>query len=227
MKQTNNKVPVTKTFVINLFGESGTGKTTVLCQLIEMLRCRAKYNLEVAERFQSHDRRAMMWCLSGMQFSGAVSVCTLGDTLKIIQDNVNFFERFFNVPQNKAPWYAWCDAIRGNTPVLKQKEIASTQKSGQILGILVTAARKPLHHYKALKLPSNSIILDVPIRVDAWHNVNDQLGNCDWMSSIFTPPEVLLSIVNYILHNGKLKQYSSNNGTRVSFKSIRSNISRD
>ena len=161
-----------------------------------------------------------MWCSSGMQFSGAVCVCTLGDTPKIIQENFDFFKRFFDVSQGKTPWYAWCDAVRDNKPSLKRKEIESTQKSGQVLGVLVTASRKPLRNYKALKLPQNIIPLDVPIRIDAWHNPNNQRCNSDWMSSIFTPPEVLLSIINYIFHTGNLKQYSSNNGMEVSFKSI-------
>ena len=221
-------VSASKRFIINFFGESGSGKTTVLCRLIEMLRLRAKYNLEVADGFLTRDRKAMLWYRSGRKYSGAVCVCTSGDTAEIIRENISFFQRHFDVVNGNTPWHAWCDAIRDGDPPLSQEEVKSTQMHQLPIGILVTASRKPLRYYRTLPSLSDYNCLDVPILVNAWHGLNgSNNASCDWMNSLLVPAEVLLVHVNYILHNGCFKSYASAKGYRVSMKAMRSSISRD
>lgn len=226
--KTNQAVQCSKKFIISLFGESGVGKTTVLLKLIEKLRQRARYNLEVADGFQSRDRRTIMWYRTGKKYSGAVCVCTSGDTREIIQSNIDFFTRHFDVANGKAPWNAWCNAIRDGKPVLSSDELKTTRMFDAPIGLLVTAARKPLRDYGSkLRLPSGVNLIDVPVRIDVWHGLKNPPNICDWMSAVFVPPEVLLFKINYLLRNDSFKEYSPDKNKRVSVKAMRSNISRD
>lgn len=228
MKKGNSIVQRSNIFIISFFGKSGAGKTTALCRLIEMLRQRARYNLEVADGFQAHDRRTIMWYRTGKKYSGAVCVCTSGDTCEIIQRNIDFFTRHFDVTKGKTPWSAWCDAVRDGKPDLSSDELKSIKKFDVPIGVLVTASRKPLRDYGSkLKLPPNVEPIDVPVRIDAWHGLKSLANICDWMSSVLVPPEVLLFKINYILRTSHLEKYSPIHNKQVSIKSIRSNISRD
>ena len=226
--KTNPAVQGSKMFIISLFGESGVGKTNALRRLIEMLRQRARYNLEVADGFQSRDRRTIMWYRTGKKYSGAVCVCTSGDTREIIQVNIDYFTRHFDVANGKAPWNAWSNAIRDGNHDLSSDELKNTRMFDVPIGILVTAARKPLRDYGLkLKLPLGANLIDVPVRIDAWHGLKDPSNVCDWMSSVLVPPEVLLFKITYILRNDSFKEHSPDKNKRVSVRAMRSNISRD
>ena len=138
-------------FIINLFGESGAGKLTVLLQVIELLKKQSKYFMEVRDRFKTRDCRSMMWCRSGQKYSGAVSVCTMGDTEPILIKNIKFFERLFDPSNSVSPWNVWEDAV-GEKASKKERAHLRTDK----IGVLVTASHKPLVCYKKLSKVINS-----------------------------------------------------------------------
>lgn len=217
--------PSFRRFVISLFGESGAGKTTVLKCLIDMLRTRARYNLEVSEGFLTHDLRSIMWYRTGRKYSGAVCVCTMGDTVEIIQKNFDFFEAHFNnlqTQQATTPWTLWEKEFGQET------ELQSTRKHDAPIGVLVTASRKPLGEYKKLRdrLKGYSV-LNVPIRVDIWHGLRVQTSSCDWMTSVRAIPELLLFHVNHVLRYNQFKKCVGGKGNRVNFSTLSSSISRD
>lgn len=222
--------PPFKRFVISLFGESGAGKTTVLGRLIEMLRTRARYNLEVAEGFQTHDLRSIMWYRTGRKYSGAVSVCTMGDTVEIIQKNFDFFEAHFNnqlTAQITTPWSLWEKEFNQE---LTEVELQSTTKHGAPIGVLVTASRKPLGEYKKLRdRLKGYAILNIPIRVDVWHEseLDKPTDSRDWMTSVRAIPELLLFHVNHVLRYNQFKKYVGKRGYRVNFAALSSSVSRD
>lgn len=200
--------PMLQRFVINLFGESGAGKTTVLQRLIDILRVRAKYSLEVAEDFLVQDRKAVMWYRSGKQYSGTVCVCAKGDSLGLIKGNFDFFEKHNDVPKAMTPWTSWEKACGKE---LSKTEMQNTTKHKLPVGVLVTASRKPLECYKGLLSGVKSCsVLNVPIRVDACCSLNLQKNSCEWMASARTVPEVLLFHVNYVLRHAKFKANKKN-----------------
>lgn len=182
--------PTLQRFVINLFGESGSGKTTVLQRLIDIMRVRAKYSLEVSEDFLAQDRKAVLWYRTGRQYSGSVCVCTKGDSLELVKGNFDFFEAHNDVSSAMTPWSSWEKAFGQE---LSKTGLKSTTKHKHPIGVLVTASRKPLDRYKGLLdgLKDYSV-LNVPIRVDACCPLNAQKNSCDWMASVRTVPEVLL-----------------------------------
>lgn len=222
--------PPFKRFVISLFGESGAGKTTVLGRLIDMLRTRARYNLEVSEGFLTHDLRSIMWYRTGRKYSGAVCVCTMGDTVEIIQKNLDFFEAHFDdlqAAQTTTPWSLWEKEFKQK---LSEAELQSITKHGAPIGVLVTASRKPLGEYKKLRdRLKGYAILNIPIRVDVWHEseLDTPTDSRDWMTSVRAIPELLLFHVNHVLRYNQFKKYVGKKGYRVNFSALSSSISRD
>lgn len=220
--------PPFKRFVISLFGESGAGKTTVLGRLIGMLRTRARYNLEVSEGFLTHDLRSIMWYRTGRKYSGAVCVCTMGDTVEIIQKNLDFFEAHFDdlqAAQTTTPWSLWEKEFKQK---LSEAELQSITKHGAPIGVLVTASRKPLGEYKKLRdRLKGYAILNIPIRVDVWHGLKAQTNSCEWMTSVRAIPELLLFQINHVLRQAKFKVYSPKKKHLVDFAVLSSNVSRD
>ena len=220
--------PSFKRFVICLFGGSGAGKTTVLGCLIDMLRRRAQYNLEVSEGFQTHDLRSIMWYRTGRKYSGGVCVCTMGDTVEIIQKNFDFFEAHFNnqrTSQITTPWSLW---EKDFCQDLSETELQSTAKHGAPIGVLVTASRKPLGSYKELQDKIKGYtVLNVPIRVDVWHGCDKQTNSCEWMTSVRAVPELLFFHVNHVLRQAKFKEYSKKEKCLVDFDALSSNVSCD
>lgn len=206
-------------FVINLFGESGTGKTTVLRNLIEMLRPHTKLGLEVSEHFGGKDCRAIFWYRTGKSKPGAVCVCTQGDSLGIIRQNIDFFESHFSARKAITPWAMWKKlALEGGGNM--------TTPCPQI-GILVTASRKPLGRYKKLLTRLQGYeILNIPISLDVWNNHNSPKG-LDWTTSIHTLPELLLLHINYVLHNVSFKRSSIGSLKTVNVSNLHLEASQD
>lgn len=232
-----------KKFIINLFGESGMGKTTVLRQLIEMLRSRSKYNVEVSEGFQTHDLRSIMWYRAGRKYSGAVCVCTMGDSLDIIKNNLAFFDAHFDVSQSKTPWDFWKDSFpKGNSTLQDEKsksqqdeKVQNAKANDSPIGILITASRKPFgDYYKKIKDSFKGYIdiLNIPIQIEVKYNANGHGANenkakvkpfNDWMASLRSTPELLLFHINYLLRNEKFRSIKN----PIDFERIEAGVSRD
>ena len=213
-------------FIINLFGESGMGKTTILRQLIEMLRSRAQYNLEVGEGFQTHDLRSMMWYRTGWKYSGAVCVCTMGDSVDIIKKNIDFFNTHFDSSKNLFPWISWVEAFRRGDSPLATSELNSTKMPSSAIGILVTASRKPIvKSDKKLKDRLQGFnILNIPIQLDIWPKLEEEGKIGIWRASVRSPSELVLVHVNYLLRNAKFKPIPKK---VFDFKLLSAGISRD
>ena len=211
-------------FIINLFGESGAGKSTVLLQLIEMLRKQSKYFMEVRDNFKTRDCRSMMWCRSGQKYSGAVSVCTMGDTEPILLDNLKFFDRLFDPKNLASPWNTWEDVTARKVSKQERANLRDDK-----IGVLVTASHKPLVCYKKL---SNVItskgykVVNIPVRVDFWNGTKGSVPEEKWVASEFTVPQVLLFHVNYIIRNGQFRTMRNKNHFGVSFANAEAEVSR-
>ena len=213
-------------FVINLFGESGSGKTQILSSLTNILCERSKYVFAVSDGFLSRDRRTMTWYRTGKKFSGAVCVCTSGDSIEIIQQNFRFF---CNHLGGNSPWLAWQNEMKQIKSVqeFERFKLDDVFRHGEPIAILVTASRKPLELYGKLQLAQYTVV-NIPVRADVWHgNRTGCAGNVPWMASVRTTPEALLFHVNYILRHGQIKGYINAAGHRVCVKAMRANVSRD
>lgn len=212
-------------FIINLFGESGAGKSTVLLQLIEMLRKQSKYFMEVRDNFKTRDWRSIMWCRSGQKYSGAVSVCTMGDTEPILLDNLQFFDRLFDPKNSASPWNAWEDVTARKVSKQERANLRDDK-----IGVLVTASHKPLVCYKKLSKVINSRgykVINIPIRVDFWNGSKGSVHEELWTASEFTVPQVLLFHVNYIVRNGCLRKMLNKKHFDVSVVNSDAEVSRD
>ena len=205
-------------FIINLFGESCAGKTTTLCNLLQMLRPRVKYSLSTSEGFRSRDRREMTWYRVGNKNMGAVCVCTCGDTKEIVKKNIEFFERHFYA-QNM-PWDKWCEACDA-----KLSDVEKEKLSEDPIGILVTASRKPLAEYD-FDLHEFSL-LDIPIRADYWHDEVATKNPCKWTLPIAVLPESILFHIHYTLRFKAFKGFVKKRKYRCSLRDSRASISRD
>lgn len=210
---TNNR---SKTrFIINLFGESGMGKTTVLRQLIEMLRVRAQYNIEVGDGFKTQDLRSIMWYRIGQSPAGVVCVCTKGDNPGIIKENVRFFNDHFQVLKSKGSWTSWVP-----------DEFKNAMSQGSPIGVLVTASRKPF--IKGNKKSEDSLegfdILNIPIQLDIWPNPEEERQIGTWRTAVRSPSELVLVHINYLLRNAMFKPIPKK---IFDFKSLRAGVSRD
>ena len=213
MKKTRNVAVAKKWFVINLFGESHSGKTTILKCLINLLRAQSRCAVDLDS--DKVDQKSLTWhCNGGGKQLGSVCVCTAGDTEPVVVGNVGFFKQAM---KRSSPW----NFLVCNVPGSVIRSVAG------FCAILVMASRKPLSAYKNLEIPPGCEVVNFPVRVDGWHAVGVAKIGSDWMSSVRMTPEVLLFHVNYILRKGGVKQYNGKLGHRVSVKAMRASVSRD
>lgn len=212
-------------FIINLFGESGAGKSTVLLQLIEMLRKQSKYFMDARDRFRTCDCRSMLWCRSGQKYSGAICVCTMGDTESILLKNLKFFERLFDPNKSVAPWNEWEEVFDE-----KVSENERANLRDEKIGVLVTASHKPLVCYKKFwkKISHDGYkVVNIPVRVDFWNGESGNVLAEKWVASEFTVPQVLLFHVNYIVRNGSFRVAIKKNHFGVAIANSEVEVSRD
>lgn len=226
-----------KKFIICVFGESSSGKTTLLRGLISDVILNSRYSVCDAEGFQSKDRRMVAWYRTGKSRQGIVSIGTPGDSWDIIKANIDFFNR--NLPL----WNRWFKnkTLNGGKRCKKKGEVEDEKRdrfyecpeAGSIPAILVTSARMPLHEYpKWGRIGCRYEILNIPMDVEGWYlqkPVEETNGrkDVDWMVPIRLTAESVLDNIRYILINKKTRAYPNKSTRVVDFKRIECSVSRD
>ena len=160
-----------KKFIICVFGESSTGKSTLLRGLFCDIIGNSKYSICDADSFDGKDKRAVAWCQVNNINEGVVAIGTAGDRWSIIKENIRFFKKHLHL------WDEWSKNCSFDG---KEREEKGFDKEN-IPKVLVTAARKPLSAYREWKAFEHEFeVLNIPINVDAWYFQKDT-DEVEWM----------------------------------------------
>lgn len=202
--------------VICVFGESNTGKTTLLRSLLHDIVGDSKYSICDAEGFNRKDMRVVSWCEIGSQ-QIIVAIGTSGDRWGIIKASIEFFKKHL---QMRNEW-AKNRSLNGKT---RDLDACATM----IPAVLVIATRKPLCAYRGWKeFAAEFDVLNMPINVDAWY-LCDNKRVPQWMLPVRLSKESLLENIRYFaINGGKTKQYPSKPRKKIKCTNVEAYVSQD